>query len=43
MRTGIARREASCACVVLVNLLFDGKEGNMAGYCTSVRQYFHEP
>ena len=24
-------------------ILFDGREGNMAGYCTSVQPYFHEP
>ena len=24
-------------------ILFDGREGNMDGYCTSVQPYFHEP
>ena len=27
----------------IINLLFDGYEGNMTGYCMSVRPYFHKP
>ena len=27
---------------ISVHVLFDGWEGNMAGYCTSVQPYFHE-
>ena len=30
-------------CILWVYILFDGWEGNMAGYCTSVWPYFHEP
>ena len=38
------REQSSClglSCAVYI--LFDGGEGNMAGYCTSVQPYYHEP
>ena len=29
--------------LIYICILFDGWEGNMAGYCMSVRPYFHKP